>query len=131
MPLSPRAWYEEAGSVSLMGSHPALNAEGQPIAPDPLVMFPLDAALEMLGNQEDAEDGLFFDLSPDNPHKAEQAESLQAGAGAYNLTCAAAQGGDRAGVEKWLSIAAEKDADFRSVASEAWFTEVLDRLYPA
>jgi hypothetical protein len=73
MPLSLRAWYEEVGSVSLMGSHPALNAEGHRIAPDPLVMFPLDAALEMLEmlESEEAEDGLFFELSPDDLQKAE------------------------------------------------------------
>jgi tetratricopeptide (TPR) repeat protein len=74
-------------------------------------------------------------------HHAEIAESLKPGTGAYNLACAAGQRGDRAGVEKWLNVAAEKgylqnrqtvamDADFQSVASESWFTELLDRLYP-
>ena len=71
MPLSLRAWYEEVGGVSLMGSHPTLNTEGQPCAPDPLVMFPLGVALEMLGDQDGDGDGLFLDLSPDCLHKAE------------------------------------------------------------
>jgi len=73
---------------------------------------------------------------------AAKAESLQAGTGAYNLACAAAQSRDRAGVEKWLTISAEHgyprhrqtvvmDADFQSVVSELWFAELLDKLYPA
>jgi hypothetical protein len=72
---------------------------------------------------------------------AEKAESLKPGVGAYNLACAAGQRGDRAGVEKWLIVSGEggylrsrqkaaKDADFQSIASEPWFTELLDRLYP-
>jgi hypothetical protein len=71
IPLSLRAWYEEVGSVSFMGAHPALNPERHQVAPDPLVMTPLDAALDMLDDQEDAEDGLYLWLSPDDLHKAE------------------------------------------------------------
>ena len=74
-------------------------------------------------------------------HHAEKAESLKSGTGAYNLACAAGQRGDRAGVEKWLNVSAENgylqdrqtvrmDADFQSVASKPWFTELLDGLYP-
>jgi hypothetical protein len=85
MPLSLRAWYEEVGGVSLMGSHPTLNAERPRIAPDPLVMFPLEAAIQMMGYQENDEDVLdedvvYFDLSPDDLHKADTS-----GGGPYSM----------------------------------------------
>ncbi len=69
LPLSLKAWFEEVGNVCLMGEHPTLNPAQHPVAPDPLVMFPLDAALDWMGDEES--DELFIDLSPDDLHKAD------------------------------------------------------------
>jgi hypothetical protein len=71
LPLSLRAWYEEAGSVSLMGSHADLNPEMHEPAADPLVVYPLAGAVNMLEDEE-AEDGeVLICLSPDDLHKAD------------------------------------------------------------
>ncbi len=74
-------------------------------------------------------------------HHAEIAESLKPGIGAYNLACAAGQRGDRDAVEGWMNFSAEKgylqnrdrimaDADFQSIVSERWFSDLLDELLP-
>ena len=98
LPLSLRAWYEQVGGVSLMGSDPVLNAAdfsnrnvlqqfqslmaqrapvpptGEECAPDPLVIYPLEALMEDLPDgDEDGEGGehkLQLVISPDDLHKA-------------------------------------------------------------
>lgn len=92
LPLSLRAWYEQVGGVSLMGSHPVLNAVdfsnrgvlgqfaslsagrvpvpsagGEQHAPDPLVVYPID---ELLGQFENSGDGSELVIAPDDLHKA-------------------------------------------------------------
>ena len=99
LPLSLRAWYEQVGGVSLMGSDSVLNAvdfsnrstlvqfeslvgqhaapvppPGEEYAPDPLVIYPLE---ELLGQASDRDDGESDDvselqlvISPDDLHKA-------------------------------------------------------------
>ncbi len=71
MPISLRAWYEQVGGVSLMGSHPVLNPKEakESELPDPLVLIPLE---EMLMQCEDEEgDGLQIMIAPDALHKAD------------------------------------------------------------
>jgi hypothetical protein len=99
LPLSLRAWYEQVGWVSLMGSDPALNSvdfsnrsvltqfqaltaqhaapvppAGEEYAPDPLVMYPAEELLQQASDMEGAEDGdshgLQLVISPDDLHKA-------------------------------------------------------------
>jgi hypothetical protein len=99
VPLSLRAWYEQVGGVSLMGSDPVLNAvdfsnrnvlqqfqslaaqrampiptAGDECAPDPLVIYPLDALMDDLLDEdsEESRDGeeLQLVISPDDLHKA-------------------------------------------------------------
>jgi hypothetical protein len=71
MPISLRAWYEEVGGVSLMGSHPVLNPKqpNENELPDPLVLLPLEAMLEQSGEAEG--DGLEIVIAPDALHKAD------------------------------------------------------------
>jgi hypothetical protein len=93
LPLSLRAWYEEVGGVSLMGSHAVLNAvdfSNQDVlkqfqsltgphlapvppaeaeyAPDPLVVFPLEELVNQLGDEDGEE--LQLAIAPDDLHKA-------------------------------------------------------------
>lgn len=97
LPLSLRAWYEQVGGVSLMGSDAVLNpvefsnrgvltqfqmlttrgpatqmSTGQSCEPDPLVMAPLE---ELVYEAEDMADGqeqarLELAIAPDDLHKA-------------------------------------------------------------
>jgi hypothetical protein len=94
LPLSLRAWYEQVGGVSLMGSHAVLNAvefsnrgtldqfkvlvrgqampappAGEDIAPDPLVIHPLEEMLEQADGDEGG-DELQLVIAPDDLHKA-------------------------------------------------------------
>jgi len=89
LPISLRAWYEEVGGVSLMGSDSLLNAvdfSGRNMirqlsvqrpaapppepdfAPDPLVMLPLEELLAQADGDEGGE--LQIVLAPDDLHKA-------------------------------------------------------------
>src|SRR5579863_4643127 len=95
LPLSLRAWYQQVGGVSLMGSHAVLNgvsfsnrgmlsqfeslqahgvpgpAVGADFAPDPLVIYPLDELLDQSADREDdEEEELQLVISPDDLHKA-------------------------------------------------------------
>ncbi|HEY1342196.1 MAG TPA: hypothetical protein VGF59_32030, partial [Bryobacteraceae bacterium] len=96
LPLSLRAWYEQVGGVSLMGSHPVLNAvefsnrnvltqfammqsgQGAPVPSpdedcqaDPLVVFPLEELLGQAGDGENGDgEGLQVAIAPDDLHKA-------------------------------------------------------------
>lgn len=100
LPLSLRAWYEQVGGVSLMGSDPVLNAvdfssrgilayvsslgmrqaapnpgTGGDYAPDPLVVYPVEELLDQLSEREDDEEGdeegrVQLVISPDELQKA-------------------------------------------------------------
>ena len=98
LPLSLRAWYEQVGGVSLIGSHEVLNAVsfsnrgilsrfaslqsggvpeppvGADFAPDPLVIYPVEELLDQASNREDddacGDEELELVLSPDDLHKA-------------------------------------------------------------
>jgi len=48
VPLALRAWYEQVGAVSLIGSHEVLNPKGRETA-DPLVVWPLDTKFSHSG----------------------------------------------------------------------------------
>ena len=61
LPLSLIAFWEEVGSVDLVGMHPAW-----PDGLDPLVVDPPEGALSYLDNEEDE---LFVGLAPDDLHK--------------------------------------------------------------
>jgi hypothetical protein len=94
LPLSLRAWYEQVGGVSLMGSHAVLNvtdfsnrgvlqqfqsimvrqvvpvpAAGEDPAPDPLVVFPLEELMQQADDDEGGED-IQLAIAPDDLHKA-------------------------------------------------------------
>ncbi len=99
LPLSLRAWYEEVGGVSLLGSHAVLNAvdfsgrgvlsqfeslmgygpqamkpANEDVLPDPLVITPLSDLVQQIeyGEDEDESDGhqLQLAIAPDALHKA-------------------------------------------------------------
>jgi tetratricopeptide (TPR) repeat protein len=74
--------------------------------------------------------------------QAEQAESIEAGSGAYNLACIAAELGDRDGVERWMSRAGEygqmaglshvlRDESFEKVGTETWFGRLITQIFPS
>ena len=65
LPLSVRAFYEIVGAVNWMGEHRSLAPRNDSVAPDPLVVFPVEEALEGF----DADEGL-IDIAPDDLHKA-------------------------------------------------------------
>jgi len=69
LPISLRAFYEIVGSVNWMGKHTSLLPANHPFCPDPLVVFPIEAALEtvhMFG--DDGEPSIL--IAPDELHKA-------------------------------------------------------------
>jgi hypothetical protein len=69
LPISLRAWYEQVGGVSLMGSHDVLNPKDSQTAADPLVVSSLGDLLEMVDDEGgDGEIGLW--IAPDDLHKA-------------------------------------------------------------
>lgn len=96
LPISLRAWYEQVGGVSLMGSHAVLNAVNSPkrgmattfgllgaqaspprwpsgdYAPDPLVIYSAEELLDQLSEREGEEEdgGYELVLAPDDLHKA-------------------------------------------------------------
>jgi hypothetical protein len=67
-PISLRAWYEEVGGVSFMGSHDIINPQGE-ITGDPLVVSPLRELVEMM-DAFGAEDRMALWIAPDDYHKA-------------------------------------------------------------
>jgi hypothetical protein len=73
LPLSVRVFYEVVGSVDLRGRHPDIDPPGNTVAPDPLVVDPLDEE-GMLSYDEDDGDGEgapdALMLAPDDLHKA-------------------------------------------------------------
>jgi hypothetical protein len=73
--------------------------------------------------------------------QAEKAETIEAGWGAYNLACIAAELGDRESVEKWMSRSAEygqmpglsdvlRDESFEQLQNEMWFRDLLIQIFP-
>ena len=64
LPLSLSAFWQEVGAIDLVGMHPAW-----PDGLDPLVVDPPEGALSFFFDEEDAEDGQFAGLAPDDLHK--------------------------------------------------------------
>jgi hypothetical protein len=65
MPLSLRAFYEVVGAVDWIGEHPSLSPRTDSVAPDPLVVFPVEEALALC---EDGVESII--IAPDDLHKA-------------------------------------------------------------
>ncbi|HEY8714664.1 MAG TPA: hypothetical protein VIM00_04745 [Candidatus Acidoferrum sp.] len=71
LPLSLRAFYHVVGSVDFMGTHPALDPKGAAFAPDPLVVYGAEDALQQFDDFEpDEGGGMQLILAPDDLHKA-------------------------------------------------------------
>ena len=72
MPLSLHQFYEQVGSVNLMGHHETINSTSGSVAPDPLVVFPFRQAAEPeYGDlSELAGDAIHLMLAPDALHKS-------------------------------------------------------------
>jgi hypothetical protein len=64
LPLSLAAFWQEVGSVDLVGMHPAW-----PDGLDPLVVDPPEGALSFLCDEEEEDEGMFAGLAPDDLHK--------------------------------------------------------------
>jgi hypothetical protein len=65
LPLSLRAFYEVVGAVDWIGEHPSLAPRTDSVAPDPLVVFPIEEALALC---EDGVESII--IAPDDLHKA-------------------------------------------------------------
>jgi hypothetical protein len=65
LPLSLRAFYEVVGAVDWIGEHPSLAPRTDSVAPDPLVVFPVEEALALC---EDGVESII--IAPDDLHKA-------------------------------------------------------------
>jgi hypothetical protein len=90
LPLSLRAFYEQVGSVSLIGSHELLNPpyRGQQDLADPLVLFGIEDLIEQLDEipSEEREDEAELTIAPDDLTKA----NVSGGFYYVCLPCAAA-----------------------------------------
>src|SRR5712692_9613883 len=64
LPLALRAFYEVVGAVDWMGEHPSLAPRTDSVAPDPLVVFPVEEALALC---EDGVESII--IAPDDLHK--------------------------------------------------------------
>ena len=71
LPLSLRVFYEVVGAVDWMGRHPKLAPESSSICADPLVVFPLEEALEECQQRMEDEGETFITIAPDELHKAD------------------------------------------------------------
>ena len=71
LPLSVRAFYEMVGAVNWIGHHESLAPWGDPVMPDPLVVFSIDDVIAQheSGWFEDSEDKAIV-IAPDDLHKA-------------------------------------------------------------
>jgi hypothetical protein len=67
LPLALRAFYEVVGAVDWIGEHPSLAPPNDSVAPDPLVMFPIEDALKRC--KQGFADGAIV-IAPDDMHKA-------------------------------------------------------------
>ena len=66
LPISLRAFYEIVGSVDWIGNHPDLSAARSPLCTDPLVVIPIEKALDLAN-----ENGESILIAPDALHKAD------------------------------------------------------------
>ena len=79
LPISLRAFYEIVGSVDWMGNHTGLLPASRTLCPDPLVVFPIEAALETARYFDSAEEKWII-IAPDALHKADTS-----GGGPYQI----------------------------------------------
>jgi len=80
VPISLVAFWQEVGSVDLVGRHP-----GWPNGRDPLVVYPPDATLSCIYDYErDDEDEFFGVLAPDDIHKDNESGGDPYGVGLPN-----------------------------------------------
>ena len=74
--------------------------------------------------------------------QAQKAEAIDAGSGAYNLACIAAELDDREGVERCMKRSAEygqimglshilRDESFAEIRNEGWFRALLTHIFPS
>ena len=71
IPLSLRAFYDVVGAVDFIGKHSAIDPMGATFAPDPLVVYGAEDALEELdGFELDADEEMRIVIAPDDLHKA-------------------------------------------------------------
>jgi hypothetical protein len=70
LPLSLRVFYEVVGEVNLMGHHPTLDPEGNPVATDPLVVYGLDEGIVEYDEEGEEERPAAVIIAPDDLHKA-------------------------------------------------------------
>jgi hypothetical protein len=75
IPLSLRAWYQQVGYVSFMGSHEVLNPEGSAIA-DPLVINSVDEISKSLGVGRQG-DKITLIVSPNDLRKADVSSPIR------------------------------------------------------
>jgi hypothetical protein len=69
LPLSLRAFHEVVGEVNFMGSHPRIDPRGNPVAPDPLVVYALQEGIVEF-DDDDGERPSAIAIAPDDLHKA-------------------------------------------------------------
>jgi hypothetical protein len=71
LPISLRAFYEIVGSVDWIGNHPDLSPARSPLCTDPLVVMPIEAALETADEYGQDEEEKWILIAPDELHKAD------------------------------------------------------------
>jgi len=72
LPLSLRAFYEVVGAVDWTGQHPGLVPRMDSVAPDPLVVFPIQDALDECKNGwREESDTATIVIAPDDLHKSD------------------------------------------------------------
>ena len=81
LPLSLRVFYEVVGEVDLTGSHPTLDPPGNPVAPDPLVVYGLDEGIVEFDEDDEDETPSAITIAPDDLHKTNTS-----GGAAYEMT---------------------------------------------
>jgi hypothetical protein len=68
LPLSLRAFYDVVGAVDFLGRHPGLTPRGSSIAPDALLVYGVDDALQEAESMDDDEREEIT-IAPDDLHK--------------------------------------------------------------
>jgi hypothetical protein len=71
LPLSLRAFHEVVGEVSFIGKHPDIDPRGNPVAPDPLVVYALDEGAVEFDDEDEDETPAAIVIAPDDLHKAD------------------------------------------------------------
>jgi hypothetical protein len=69
LPLSLRTFYEVVGEVNLMGTHSAIDPNGNPVAPDPLVVHGFDEGIVEFDDEDESPTAVT--IAPDDLHKAD------------------------------------------------------------